>query len=260
MEKETQFKKCLDPNCRRRGELLSLNEFYRYKGGRYGRRAICKECYHIRYGDKYKLCNERRKENLENGPNTLTKVEEHLVLSTFDNKCALKGSEVEVSLDHFVPISWNEITKNFDIGGNTYANMLPLNIELNKSKSDHNPFLWFKDAKDKFNINMDRWKEAVAYVAEKHGMTPLDFENRVNQCYENVMVKRAIYGLNKRLKEKRKKPPYSIVTYLLRLGINIDVAIDKYGNKKAKQFVRNEEIVENINKIKKTLTKEVGGN
>lgn len=258
MNEETNFKYCSDPNCSRSNVLLSLDNFYKHQSSKLRRRSICKECFHNKYGNKYKGYNESRMKYRKLQSN-LTAEEERMIRNTFDNKCAITVQKEDVSLDHFVPLSWGKIAKDFGIGGDTYANILPLNIFLNKSKSGNNPFLWIKDARYKFNINMNRWKEAVNYIAGKHGMTPLDFEILVNQCYEQIMVKKAIKALNERLYKTRKNPPYSILRYILRLGININVAVDKYGNTKAKQLVRNEQIVEYLNRMKKTLIKEIGG-
>jgi hypothetical protein len=249
----TIYKRCREPKCRRRNLLLSLNNFYSHKGGRFGKRAICKECYHIRYGAKIEEYKNRRQNHLKSLPNNLTLEQEQQIRLTFDNRCALSGKKENVSLDHFVPLSWGSISHKFGIGGNTYENMLPLNIYLNKSKSSHNPFEWIKDASIKHDIEVQKWNEAVRYIAEKHQISPIDFENRVNQCHLYILARSIVFRLNKVIALPRRNPPLNMLRWMLAKGINTNVAIEKFGNKRVKEFIKNDNTVSYIANVKKEL-------
>jgi hypothetical protein len=127
-----------------------------------------------------------------------------------------------------------------------------LNKTLNKSKSSENPFQWIEGAKSKFNIDMSEWNEAVDYIANKHDMSPTEFQNRVNECFNCLSVKRAIKYLNKLL-NMNKRPPYFYINTILKQGINIEIAVELFGNKKAKQFIKVDETVNYIRKVKEKM-------
>lgn len=252
----TKFKRCSELSCRRRNMLLSLNCYYKHSGSRYGRRAICKDCFHKKYGDKYEKYRTRRNKNL-NHQIPLTDVEIMKIREAFHHKCAITGEEEEVSLDHFVPLSWGDIAIEYGIGGNTYANMLPISIFLNKSKSYYNPFEWFSKAAPKHNLDVQKWNDAVEYVANKHKMTSSDYERRVNECAIQVKTRSSIYSLNKAINQNRFKPPYYLLRHLLQKGVVLEVAVQKYGYKKTKQFLKGKEVESYIDNYKVELTKRV---
>jgi hypothetical protein len=252
LKKMNKFKRCGERTCKRRNILLSISNFYKHKGSKYGRRAICKECYHKRYDKNIEAQSRRRKYLLQSLPNTLTEEQREQVRKDFNYTCAITKQKENVQLDHFVPLSWGKLAIEYGIGGTTYANMLPLNKTLNKSKSSENPFEWIEGAKTKFNIDMSVWNKAVEYIANKHDISPAEFQNRVNECFNHLSVKRVIKYLNKLL-NMNKRPPYFYVNSLLKQGINIEVAVEKFGNKKAKQFLKVEETQNYIKKAKEKL-------
>jgi hypothetical protein len=252
LKKMNKFKRCGERTCKRRNILLSISNFYKHKSSKYGRRAICKECYHKRYDKNIEAQNRRRKYLIQSLPNTLTEEQREQVRKDFNYTCAITKRKENVQLDHFVPLSWGKLAIEYGIGGTTYANMLPLNKTLNKSKSSENPFEWIEGAKTKFNIDMSVWNKAVEYIANKHDISPAEFQNRVNECFNHLSVKRVIKYLNKLL-NMNKRPPYFYVNSLLKQGINIEVAVEKFGNKKAKQFLKVEETQNYIKKAKEKL-------
>jgi hypothetical protein len=252
LKKMNKFKRCGERTCKRRNILLSISNFYKHKGSKYGRRAICKECYHKRYDKKIEAQSRRRKYLLQSLPNTLTEEQREQVRKNFNYTCAITKQKENVQLDHFVPLSWGKLAIEYGIGGTSYANMLPLNKTINKSKSSENPFQWIEGAKNKFNIDMSEWSKAVEYIAEKHCMTPLEFVNRVNECFNHISVRRAIKYLNKEI-DMHKKPPYFRIESLLKRGINIEVAVEMFGNKKVKQFLQAQETKQYLIKVKEKM-------
>ena len=66
----------------------------------------------------------------------------------------------------------------------------------------------------------------------------------------HITTKKAIKRLNKALNEGRKRPTYILLKYFLLDGINIEVAVKKFGNQHAKQFISNEETKNFIKKFK----------
>jgi hypothetical protein len=256
LKKMNKFKRCGERTCKRRNILLSISNFYKHKSSKYGRRAICKECYHKRYDKNIEAQNRRRKYLIQSLPNTLTEEQREQVRKDFNYTCAITKRKENVQLDHFVPLSWGKLAIEYGIGGTTYANMLPLNKTLNKSKSSENPFEWIEGAKTKFNIDMSVWNKAVEYIAEKHNMPPLEFENRVNNCHNHLMVKRSIKSFNWYFNKNKRLSNFRI-DFLLEKGINIEVAVEMFGNKKAKQYLQEEETKKYIKKAKEKLALEI---
>ncbi|WP_144542609.1 HNH endonuclease domain-containing protein [Cytobacillus oceanisediminis] len=235
---------------------LPLENFYKHKGSKYGRRAICKECYHIRYGEKIKKGSRNRKYFLQLSPNPFEKEHKEKALKDYKNQCVLLGSTENIEIDHFVPLSWSKIAIKYCIGGNLYKNMLPLSRYLNQSKSSRNPFYWIKFASNKYKINMEKWEEAVEYIAEKHEMATIDFKLAVNNCYVEVKIKRKIKYLNSKLIGLRNINHLNLRSFLEQ-GINLKVAIDVYGSKNAKEFFSKGETEKYIRNLKNLMSKEL---
>jgi hypothetical protein len=248
-----KFKLCREPKCRRRGLLLDLESFYKHQGGKFGRRAICKECFHIRYGKKLEERKRRRDYYYKSVLNNLTQEQKNKALDEFHFRCALTDNSEDVQLDHFIPLSWGSITRQYGIGGNTYSNMLPLDGYLNTSKSSDNPFVWIKTAGDKFNIDENKWDRAIEYIAMKHNLSLTDFENRVNNCYVHLTTKRAIINLNQALNNgKRKNMLYYLDSYL-KSGINIQIAVNLFGSEKAKKYLSDRDTQDYLKNAKNKL-------
>ncbi|WP_175990481.1 hypothetical protein [Bacillus sp. Marseille-Q1617] len=251
-------KLCTDENCSRKNQSLNIEtEFYAHRGGKYGKRAICKECYHKRYGKKERAAAHKRKNRLLIN-NSLTEEEELMVREDFEGKCALSGKVYNVQLDHFVPLSWGRVAAQLGIGGTNYANMLPLNETLNKSKSYHNPFEWIIKAKERHNIDTLMWEKAIEYIASKNNMSVADFESRVNECHRIILEMTYVRTLERRMTLKKRRITMlhiPVIKAALEKGINIEAAVSKYGNLLVRKHVELKEVQEAIRKIKSELSK-----
>jgi hypothetical protein len=241
---------CSDRNCRRRNQPLDLNiDFYSFKGGKNGKRAICKECYHQRYEKTEQVAKEKRKIRLALN-NTLTQEEDEQTFRDFEGKCALSGKTEDLELDHFVPLSWAEVAVSLGIGGNTYKNSLPLHTILNKSKSSENPFEWISKAKERHSIDDLLWSKAVEYMANKNNMTVEEYKNKVNECHNIILAKGFVQAFQKRMKYKRVGSLSPVIKSALEKGINIEMAIERYGSALVRKYFSSEEVCEEIKRIK----------
>lgn len=106
-------------------------------------------------------------------PATMTKDEWVDIVGYFKHKCPLTGATENLSLEHFIPISWG-------YGGTTVGNCYPLQADMNMRKSDKNPFEWIKTEK---NVNISAWNYLIAYLATQNNKTVGEFTNYVNECY-----------------------------------------------------------------------------
>ncbi|MGD7025254.1 hypothetical protein ACQCVK_22255 [Rossellomorea vietnamensis] len=125
-------------------------------------------------------------------------------------------------------------------------------MNLNKSKSSENPFRWIERAKVKFHIAEEDWNKVVSYIAEQHKMSTTEFESRVNECCKKISIKRHFKKLNKvfaTATEIRRKP-YPQVRHILGEGVIFEVALERYGTKKTKNFFESAEGKEMIKDIK----------
>lgn len=249
---EALSKICRDVNCRRKGQLLDLADFYLSKVGFLGRRATCKECHKKRYGPTMQKASQKRGGRKKNLPNTLTSDEKENIYSHFDSRCALTKKEEDLQLDHFVPLAWGIHVLEYGIGGTTYANMLPLNLKVNIAKGQLNPFEWIVTATKKFDIEMKEWEEVIKYIATKHELSVVQFQSKVNSCYSMVLVERSIELLETRCGYKN--PPYYLIDSFLEKGINIKVAVKHFGNQAAHTFIEDEKTRRYIKEAKKSLT------
>ncbi|MGD7025253.1 hypothetical protein ACQCVK_22250 [Rossellomorea vietnamensis] len=94
------YRYCNDSSCDRKGELLHLEtNFYKHKGGMNGRRAICKKCFHKRYGEK--LDRNRRQRSFLDAEFPFLKEEREEVLQYFNGLCALSKEKNKIGMDHF---------------------------------------------------------------------------------------------------------------------------------------------------------------
>jgi hypothetical protein len=253
-----KVKVCTDENCRRKNQLLNIDtEFYLQSGGRNGKRAICKECYHKRYGKRERAAAHKRKNRLLFN-NSLTNQEKQLVRKDFDGYCALSGNSENVHIDHFVPLSWGKAAADLGIGGTNYKNMLPLNATLNKSKSSENPFEWIEKAQERHSIDMARWEKAIKYLAGKNNMTVVEFENRVNECHKLILSRTFVRVIERRMRSKKTRITrlhLTVIKAALDKGINIEAAVSKYGNSSVRKHFELQEVRLAIKKIKCELSK-----
>lgn len=128
--------------------------------------------------NEYKsLFTSNRRTIMKKLPSDLTAEEWISIKSRFDFKCALSNSE-ETTLEHFIPSSIGH-------GGTTIHNCYPLDSSLNYSKNNKNPFKWVKVQIENGNINIHKWNELVAYLANMNGLSASDYKEFVDWCFKN---------------------------------------------------------------------------
>lgn len=100
------------------------------------------------------------------------------VYDYFAEECCLTGTTENVTLDHFIPVSWGH-------GGTHLGNMYPLEMVINQTKNRFNPFTWFDWAKDKYNIDIHKWNKLIEALASINGLTVDEFKDFVYWCEDN---------------------------------------------------------------------------
>lgn len=105
----------------------------------------------------------------------LSPYEWHQIRDHFGQRCALSFS-FDISLEHFIATSTGHV-------GTTKGNCYPLDINLNLSKGDTNPFFWAEKNKD--TIEYALFEELVAYLADQNGLTVEEYKDFVYWCYGN---------------------------------------------------------------------------
>ena len=180
-----------------------LKEFYVQVNGKYSRRADCKECllarsreWHLKnrtkslannrkhyYANKEKRAvyyhNYRAKER--NLPATLTLEDYEKALNEQSRVCLFSHQSDNLSMEHLIPLSWG-------IGlGNSYKNIVFMDEWLNKSKGNQHPFKWIK-CQSRY-IQKRFYNVLIPMLAERNGMTTKEFEEYVDYCYEQYLVK-----------------------------------------------------------------------
>ena len=106
-------------------------------------------------------------------PDTLTADEVDGIKAFFNGRCPISGSEAN-ELDHFIPL----ITKR---GGTTRENIVLLSKSMNSSKGGRNPFSWAETTLDE--SERQRFYAVVHYLAQINGMTYLEYEEYVHNCF-----------------------------------------------------------------------------
>lgn len=117
----------------------------------------------------------KRRSKMKEVEHTLTSKELKYVNEVFENRCALSGECIE-HYDHFIPI-------HLGIEGTTLKNIIPMTAKLNLSKGGKNPFEWVKQRND---IDEDRFRHVVLYLADLNNMTPKEYESHVYACFETT--------------------------------------------------------------------------
>ncbi|MFD1357354.1 hypothetical protein ACFQ4X_05525 [Fictibacillus halophilus] len=240
-------KKCCS-DCK---EYKDLQNFYPHNSSKVGKRIYCNICYKRRHEKSY----IRRIERLKQLPNTLKKNEEEEIRTYFDNCCALTGGKNKVVLDHFIPIAWEGLPSKYGLGGTTSSNMLPLESKLNNKKNSNNPFHWFEKVKDKYMLSEDNWQKAIEYLAGRNGLTVLQFKNRVNCCYQELIVKRLVENLERKFGWEERPEP--MLNRFLRHGVNIQIAVKVYGSKELNNIIHSANIQGKIRVTKERLRNKV---
>lgn len=191
----------------------------------------------------------RRRKHLKESHNTLLPSQAELVRKDFNYECALTGKTDNIVLDHFIPISWGTVVNKYRIGGNTYANMLPINRSINSSKRSHPPFFWCEKYGERHEIPIEKWNYAVQYIAEKHGMDLLEYQSRVTACVNEMLAIRWINHLHARLEKERMFRIADIDTGL-KMNLNMSTVVAMFGNKRLKELFMNKGLINIVNERK----------
>ncbi|MED1801996.1 hypothetical protein [Brevibacillus porteri] len=199
--------------------------------------------------------NYKREQILKEVPNSLSQNEVELILNHFKNECALTGKYHQVSLDHFIPLNWGSTAHKYAIGGNTYANIIPLDRSINSSKNAHNPFIWFERYGEKHGISIERWHSAIQYIAEKHGMSVFEYKNRVYACYSEILAVRWITHVNSRI-ELGASIHFVDIRNALIMNLNIPVVVETLGSIETKNAFLDQQTIDLVNQLKAKLEKD----
>lgn len=134
------------------------------------------------YGKQYRLenpyvikANTIRRRTIEKKlPNNLDKDVIKQIYDDFNGRCMLTGSK-DVELDHFIALSTGHC-------GSYYGNMILLDHNLNRSKSNKNPLEWIlsKDKKVVKNFN-----KLIEYLARINLMKQTEYIEFINWCFNN---------------------------------------------------------------------------
>lgn len=211
----------IEKRCRSCNEIKPLEMYHLSTDTLFKRRASCKDCDSERYKEYYyshrdEITEARlswRRENIERDNQTraewyernrdrinsrrtmyasninmaardfglpaefTVEDKEHLI-ARFGG-CALTGETDNIHFDHVIPLS-------IGVGGTIDWNMLPLKAGLNISKGKKNVFEWFESNKERFNLDEDRFDEAMTYLAEKKGLSLHEYRQFVYDCFTNT--------------------------------------------------------------------------
>jgi hypothetical protein len=126
--------------------------------------------------EKRKLYRHIRRARKAELPNDFTSEQQSEVLTYFENRCALTGSQDKYAWDHAIPIASGH-------GGTTYGNMYPLRGDLNSSKGDRNIFEWFKANRQRFNLSQAKFDALIDWLAETNDMTVEEYTSYVYECH-----------------------------------------------------------------------------
>lgn len=188
--------------CRVCGGMKPVYEFYKNRSnyGYFGFYTECKECTKSKGRLWVKENPQRFKELVRNlrdrypdrysrySRETLAKrraIDYHLGYDftvdsnekIFGKTCVMTG-ETDIAYDHFIPLIWRH-------GGSYNRNMYPLIRRLNSSKWSHNPFKWFDENRERFNLDPDKFNALVSKLAELNELTTEEYVNFVNWCDSN---------------------------------------------------------------------------
>lgn len=141
------------------------------------RKKAYEKVYRANNPNIYKAKRLRRRAAIENLPNTLTADDIDEIMKEFNYSCALTGEKENIHLDHFITLSTGCV-------GTVYENMVPLRNDLNSSKQDKNPFVWFYENEKRYNLSARKFQSLVKYLAQLNNMTVAEYEAHVFNCYE----------------------------------------------------------------------------
>lgn len=127
--------------------------------------------------ERHRLQSARRRARKRILPDTLTPEQVEATEQYFDG-CALTQSTESNQLEHFIPLSIGH-------GGTTAGNCYPMTSTLNYSKNARNPFEWFEECKDIYELDRNRFDNLVEYLAIQNGMTVEEYRDFVYWCFDN---------------------------------------------------------------------------
>lgn len=125
--------------------------------------------------EKARQASAKRNRKIAAMVNDFTDEQREQVRYKFGNKCALTGKEVPLEFDHVIPVDWER-------GGTTVGNMLPIWQRINSSKSNRNIFEWYEQNGDRFEVKPELFRRAIEYLADLNGMTYEQYRDYVYEC------------------------------------------------------------------------------
>lgn len=140
--------------------------------------AESKREWRLRNPEKERAQGQRRRARIKALDNTLSDLEWRLTCEIFGDRCALTGSP-DITMDHFIPVSTG-------YGGTHGGNVYPLCSSLNFSKHNRNPFEWFHDVKERFDLDEDRFNKLIGVLAALNCMRTNEFREYVESIFEEV--------------------------------------------------------------------------
>lgn len=132
-------------------------------------------CIQKKFDKPYLFNVNKRTHRLNNLENNFSLEDKERLLKRFNNKCAFTGKDVDIHLDHVIPVAW-------EVEGTTISNMLPLWSRLNSSKHDSNVFEWYKNKGAEYEVREELFIDAITYIAELKGMTFEEYKDYVYSC------------------------------------------------------------------------------
>jgi len=160
-----------------------LTRYKSKKGGKLGISRTCSDCLY----DKY-VNNPKRKEWVQRR----RALKKKLPNLSYDlgNFCLITGSG-KIAHEHFIPLGIGH-------GGTYQGNMIPFDFDLNNKKLDNHPFTWFEANRQRFNLDQSRFDAVVADLAAQNGLTPDEYRQYVDWCFDNKRSLDDIIADNKR--------------------------------------------------------------
>lgn len=131
--------------------------------------------------------NQNRKSMKKSLISNFTVNEWEEILKHFNNKCVLTEKE-NPSREHFIALSTGHL-------GTCKENIYPMELSLNISKHNKNPFVWIKSQTEKSKERF--YNVLVPYMAELNNMSVKEYESFVNYCYKYPRDKEQIEFDNK---------------------------------------------------------------
>jgi hypothetical protein len=101
----------------------------------------------------------------------------NLILERFNNSCALTGDK-NFHLDHVIPLHLGH-------QGAHIGNIIPLRSDLNISKGVKNFFKWFNENKERYELNEDKFKQVIEWLAHNNEITEEEYKDYLYWCHEN---------------------------------------------------------------------------